>query len=198
MWQHSRRAEEKNNNIEHAKQQTNKHTHTHRTKHKHIETLDTSRIVFFMSVVCFVLFPCILVLILLNPPPIKVLAVHHNFRANYRIGVHRFIPLSQNPSHAVCSGTSCPPVGSEIPCLVDVGRGAKHICLKLSGDFPLNHNEQKCKMCPNNNHEWVILTSQRAATSSCSFAQAGHSLGSRKKKPSLSLPMRQLPTCAVC
>ena len=24
---------------------------------------------------------------------------------------------------------------------------------KFSGDFPLNHNEQKCKMLPNNNHD---------------------------------------------
>ena len=39
-------------------------------------------------------------------------------------------------------------------CLVDVGRGAKFKFQQLSGDFPLNHNKQKCKMLPNNNHEW--------------------------------------------
>ena len=33
--------------------------------------------------------------------------------------------------------------------LVDVGRGAKQK-KQFSGDFPLNHNKQKCKMFPNN------------------------------------------------
>ena len=28
----------------------------------------------------------------------------------------------------------------------------KYQILALSGDFPLNHNKTKCKMCPNNNH----------------------------------------------
>ena len=40
--------------------------------------------------------------------------------------------------------------------LVDVGRGATIlICLQLSGfGFqPLNHNKQKCKMFPNDNHD---------------------------------------------
>ena len=27
---------------------------------------------------------------------------------------------------------------------------------QLSGDFPLNHNKQKCTMAPNNNHESVL------------------------------------------
>ena len=34
---------------------------------------------------------------------------------------------------------------------VDVGRGATKICYQVSGDFPLNHNKQKCKMFPNDN-----------------------------------------------
>ena len=37
--------------------------------------------------------------------------------------------------------------------LVDVGRGAKNHFLAVQWlDFPLNHNKQKCKMFPNNNH----------------------------------------------
>ena len=39
--------------------------------------------------------------------------------------------------------------------LVDVGLGEqKNKFWQLSGDFPLNHSKQKCKMLPNNHHDY--------------------------------------------
>ena len=40
--------------------------------------------------------------------------------------------------------------------LVDVGRGAKqteNVSSEVVGFQPLNHNKQKCRMSPNNNHD---------------------------------------------
>ena len=71
-------------------------------------------------------------------------------------------------THWPCGQLLAASILGRTEALVDVGRGATIKLKQLSGDFPLNHNKQKCEMFPNNNHEAGFVSKMPRPSAACS------------------------------